>query len=220
MAGTTFDALVTKAEAPELIRLPKRLALFLAPYGTTLPAKLIDADGGIITLPEAWKPVGEITEDGITFEGDVEKKERTVHGKSQPARIDVTKVPRTVKFTAAEYFRKMLLEISQGVDLSGKNFDTTGELVWQLPDVPVLREYAALVLAEDGTPDDYWVWGRGFPRIKPSSLPSEQWGSEYLEQEFQFDVLSDPTAGYAVQNYLHTNKEDHITKLGFTKASA
>jgi hypothetical protein len=216
----TFQTVQQDADARNLIRKIQRAVGFIAPTSVELPTSLFEAGGTLIDLKAAgWLPVGIVTPDGYEFGRDVNKEDVTALGYASPVRSDITEVARTVKMTALETGRKHMLELTYGTDLSAVTQDaTTGEIVFEEPDLPVGQEYRMLVLGSDGPAADNWVIGRGYGLVKLSATDSQKWGTgDPVQQAFTFDVFTDEEIGTPVRHYIGgTAAVKNKTTLGFT----
>lgn len=207
------------SDNPALIRKIQSAFAFLAKTSVALPDSLFAADGSIIDLKTLnWTPIGMVTKDGYSFGRDVNKEDVESMGYASPTRSDITKVARNIKVTGQEYGKRNLLELTFGTDLSGVTMDaTTGEVVFDEPDLPVGEEYRLLVIGFDGPADDRWVLGRGYGRVKLASTDDTTWGSsEELKNPISLDVFTDPEIGTPVKHYYGgTGPLKHKAALGF-----
>lgn len=214
----TISEQIATNDERALVRKVQRALAVLAPTSVDLPESLYEG-GSIIDLKAAgFLPVGLLTPDGISFGREVEKEDVDALGYASPVRSDVTRVPRSITFTALEKGRKHMLELTYGTDLSTVTQAVNGEVVFDEPDLPVNKEYRLLVVAEDGPADESWVMGKGYFRVKLSGTAEEVWGREgAVSQQFTLDVFSDDEAGVPVRHYLGgTGAAKHKDVLGFT----
>lgn len=216
----TISEQIADADERGLVRKVQKALAVIAPTTVELPESLYDTGGTILDLKAAgFLPVGLISPDGYSFGREIEKEDVDALGYASPVRSDVTRVPRSVTFTALEKGRKHMLEMTYGTNLDAVTQDsTTGEIVFDEPDLPVNKEYRLLVVAEDGPADENWVMGKGFFRVKLSGTAEEVWGREgAVSQQFTLDVFSDDDAGVPVRHYLGgTGALAHKDVLGFT----
>jgi hypothetical protein len=143
-------------------------------------------------------------------------------GYASPVRSDITEVPRSVKVTPLESGKRKLLELTLGTDLSAVTQNmTTGEVVFDEPDLPDGAEYRFLVVGSDGPAANNWIIGRGYGLVKLASTDSQKWGtSDPVQQPLTFDVFTDDTIGTPVRHYLGgTGAVANATALGFTPAA-
>jgi len=169
---------------------------FLAPE-TAAPIEAIQdtTTKEIKALPAEYKPVGLITEDGITFGGDSNEEEVRAHGYTSAVRTDITETSREVTLTALEVLKENLLEVAYGVDLSAVTRDaTTGELKFDRPQLPENKHWRLIVIVKDG--DNYQA--RFFPRVKLAAVPEEVWSAADAQSfELAFRAEHDSDLGTA-----------------------
>lgn len=203
MAATTIAAMKKKADNSGLVRKTTNACAFLAPTSATLPETITETTGQLSEAPAGFWPIGLVTTDGFEFSNDTDKSEVEALGYADPVRTDITKVAKSVKVTAFETWKKNLLEVIKGVDLSQVKSKTgSGEVTFDEPQTPILREYRMLIIATDGPADAEFIWGKGFPRVKLAELPGETWNQEdAVSVELTFDILPDAELGMAVRNY-------------------
>lgn len=148
----TFQTIQADADNRDLIRKIRRAVGFFAPTTVDLPDTLFTGAGQLVDLKAAgWVPVGIVTPDGWEFARDVKKEDVSAFGYASSVRSDITEVPRTVKVTLLESGKRKLLELTYGTDLSAVTQNmTTGEVVFDEPDLPDGAEYRFLVVGSDG----------------------------------------------------------------------
>ena len=216
----TFQTIQQEADDRNLIRKIQRAVGFLAPTTVDLPSSLFGVGGALVDLKAlGWLPVGIVTPDGWEFGRDVSKSEVTAFGYASAVRSDTDNVARTVTVTPLEHGRKHMLELTYGTDLSAVTQDaTTGEVVFDEPDLPVGQEYRLLIIGSDGPAADNWILGRGYGSVKLASTDSQKWGSsDPVQQPLTFDVFTDSEIGTPVRHYMGgTGAVKHKTILGFT----
>ncbi|SEI44716.1 hypothetical protein SAMN04487917_101340 [Arthrobacter sp. yr096] len=219
----TFETIRQDADERALIRKIQRAVSFIAPVSVDLPETLFSGAGTLIDLKTAgWLPLGIVTPDGYDFGRDVNKEDVSGLGYASSVRSDVTGVARSIKTTLLETGRKHVLELLYGTDLTGTTQNTTtGEVIFDEPDLPVDREYRFLVLGEDGPADENWILGRGYGRVKLSATDAQKWGaSDALQNSITLDVFTDDEIGNPVKHYLGgTGAVKHKTTLGFPAAT-
>lgn len=220
MASQTFEEMRVEADKRSLIRKIQKALSYLAPKSVELPETLFTADGGLIDLKAlGYLPVGIVTPDGYKFGREAESADIDALGYASAVRSDTTKVARTIGFTPLEKGRKHMLELSYGTSLTGTTQNpTTGEIVFDEPDLPVDQEYRLLIIGVDGPADDRWVLGRGYGSVKLSSTGEEAWGSEgAVSSELSFKVSTDELIGSPVKHYMGgTGALKSKLALGFT----
>ncbi|GAP53962.1 hypothetical protein AHiyo6_05270 [Arthrobacter sp. Hiyo6] len=218
----TFATIQQESDNRNLIRKIQKAIAFLAPTSVELPASLFDVGGALVDLKAlGYLPVGLVTPDGYEFGRDVSKSDVSALGYASPVRSDVDSVARSVKMTALETGKKHMLELTYGTDLSAvTQAATSGEIVFDEPDLPVGQEYRLIVIGSDGPAAANWIMGRGYGTVKLAATDSQKWGtSDAVTQAYTFDVFTDDTIGTPVRHYIGgTGAVANKTALGFTAA--
>lgn len=201
-----FADIKAGADSPALVRRTLEAVAFLAPLSVDMPESLTDDKGALKPLPTGYIPVGLVTVDGFKMSQKVDKSETEALGYVDPVRTDITKAPKEVTFEIMESGRKALDELIWGVDLSAVTPGANGEVAFDLPAIPVMKEYRLVVVSRDIDPTDAtkeWLDAWGFPRVKPAELPDKSFSSkdDARTYELTFDVLSDKSKGTAMRVY-------------------
>lgn len=218
----TFETLRQESDNRDLIRkVQKGIVLLRTGSDLPLPTTLFAATGGGLAdfKADGWLPVGMITPEGIEFGRDATEEEVKALGYSGAVRSDVTEVARSVKFTPLEHGRKHMLELTYGTDLAATTQDsTTGEVVFDEPEMPVNKEYQMLVLGVDGPADSQWLLGRAYGATKLSASDSQKWGStDPITTPLTMKVLTDSVTGVPLRHFMGgTGALKSKTALGFT----
>jgi len=218
----TFQTLQTEADNRNLVRKVQKAIAFIAPKSVILPDSLTGPDSLPIDLKAAgFLPVGLVSPDGYTFSREIEKEDVDALGYASPVRSDITRVPRTVSFTALEKGKKHMLELTYGTDLTAVEQGPNGEIVVDEPDLPVGTEYRLIVVGSDGPAADNWLLGKGYGAVKLSATGEETWGQEgAISTQFTFDVFTDDEIGVPVRHYFGgTGAKAASADLGFTQAT-
>ncbi|GAA2545658.1 hypothetical protein HD598_002167 [Neomicrococcus aestuarii] len=178
------------------------LACF-APKTVELPATLLTSATEIVDLSTlGFIPIGMVTREGYTFSGEIEKEDVDALGYYSPVRSDVTRVPRTVSMTLLESGKKAIQELVRGTKITETQSATTGEVVFDEPDLPNFDEVRLIVVSADGPLSNHWIEGRGFFAAKISSLGEETWAHEGAHQrQVTFDIFNDDVEGVPVRHY-------------------
>lgn len=220
----SFDTLRQEFDSRALVRKIQKALAVLAPTDVELPESLFGSDGTLLDLKTlGWLPVGLVTPDGYTFGREVSSEDISAMGYAGPIRSDETGVVRSVSFTAMEQGRRHMEELKSGTDLSATTQNpTTGEIVYDEPDLPINREYRLLVIGSDGPASENWIVGKGYGRVKLDTSGDETWGQEgAVQNEFTLKVLTDDEIGSPVRKYMGgTGAKKHAELLGFAKATA
>jgi len=171
--------------------------------GTGVSVTITGAGSTLLALPPAWFPIGICDPKGWEHTANTTKDEVDSLGYAQATRSDITRVLKTVKFTAQESFRKNLMQLFYGLDLSTVMKDANGEIGFDHPALPLSSEYRLLVIARDGAPGAEWYVGRGYYRTKVVDIPGSTWTEKgALDVGVTLDVLLDSTAGSAQHDYI------------------
>ena len=221
---STFEELRQEADNRNIVRKIQRALAFIAPKSAELPESLFGDDGQLADLKSMnYVPIGLVTPDGYVFSGERESEDIDALGYASPVRTDVTRVPRSVTMTLLETGKRVIEELKRGVDLSSIVQDqTTGEIVFDEPDLPVDREYRLVIIGVDGPVDEQWVMGKGYGAAKASALGDETWGQEgAVQSELTMNIFTDDEIGTPVRHYLGgTGALAHKDVLGYSDGSA
>lgn len=222
MTATTADALQQSSDHTGLVRKTQLAVAWLAPSSVALPDTLTDATTGApMSLPTGYWPAGIVNADGYTFTTSVDKSDVDALGYVQPVRSDITNVAKQIQFTTLESFKRELLELDLGIDLSAITQDSAnGEIVFDEPTVPLFAEYRLVVIGIDGPASAQWIFGRGYPRVKLADLGDEVWNkADPIQHQRTLDILPDSTLGTPARNYIGgTAAKAASTVLGFTQS--
>lgn len=221
---TTIQSMMNEADQRALIRKVQKAVAFIAPTTVELPESLFTGAGQLVDLQkEGWLPVGHVSPDGWNFGREIESEDVDALGYAAPRRTDVTRVVRSVTATLIESGRKHIQELMLGMSLDGVTQDpTTGEVVFEEPDLPVAADWRLIVIGGDGPADAQWILGRGFFRVQTTQTAEEVWGREgAVSRELTFSVFSDDVTGAPVRHYLGgTGAAAHVDALGYQGAEA
>ena len=203
MANTTIEALKKKHNKSKNVRKALNVLAFVAPLTAAVPDALTDAGGALKEIPAEWVPLGIFTTDGGEITPDVTVDDVDGLGYAEPVRSDLTKATKTIKLNIFELFRKEMLSLTHGVDLSQvKANATTGEVVFDDPLLPAIPEKRLLIIAADGPADDEWLMGWCFTRAKLVSMPTIPLkATDPITGGLEFKAFADESAGTACRNY-------------------
>ena len=218
----TFQTVQNESDNRGLVRKVQKAVAFLLPLSVPLPEAITGPDGQPIDIKTlGGLPVGLVSPDGYTFSREIEKEDVDALGYASPVRSDITRVPRTVSFTALEKGKKHMLELTYGTDLSAVEQAVSGEIVVDEPDLPVGQEYRLLVIGSDGPAANNWIVGKGYGLVKLSATGEETWGQEgAISTQLTFDVFTDDEIGVPVRHYFGgTGAKAASADLGFTQAA-
>ena len=216
----TFDELKKSSDSPSQVRKALSGVAFLAPMTAPHVSTLTDAQGAIQTLPAGYKPVGLVSKDGYTFSGSTDTAEVEALGYSSPVREDIVSRTSEVTFTAYEVFRRELLELAYGLDLSKAEQGANGEIVFDMPAMPANREFRLIIIARDGSGATETYRAKYLPRVKMTEVPDETWNSDdAMAFEVTLKALVDDELGTGERNFLAGPGVKADTELGFNKTS-
>lgn len=215
----TFDTLRQSADHRALVRKTTKAVAYFAPKTVDLPDNLLTSSTELTDIVTAgFIPVGIVSRDGYTFSGDIEKEDIDGLGYYSPVRSDVTRVPRSVSMTLMESGKKAIQELLRGTKITETQSATTGEVVFDEPDLPNFEEVRLLIISSDGPLSSLWIEGRGYFAAKISSLGEETWAHEGAHQrQVTFDIYTDDVEGVPVRHYFGgTGAIAAKTVLGYT----
>ena len=200
---TTIEALKKKHNKAKNVRKALNVLAFVAPITTAVPDALTGASGAMKELSADWTPLGIFTTDGGEITPDVSVDDVDGLGYAEPVRSDLTKATKTIKLNIFELFRKEMLSLTHGIDLSQvKANATTGEVVFDDPLLPSIPEKRLLLVAADGPADDEWLMGWCFTRAKLVSMPTIGLkATDPITGDLEFKAFADETEGTACRNY-------------------
>lgn len=200
---TTIEALKKKHNKAKNVRKALNVLAFVAPLTTAVPDALTGASGAMKQLSADWTPLGIFTTDGGEITPDVSVDDVDGLGYAEPVRSDLTKATKTIKLNIFELFRKEMMSLTHGVDLSQvKANATTGEVVFDDPLLPSIPEKRLLLVAADGPADDEWLMGWCFTRAKLVSMPTISLkATDPITGDLEFKAFADEAAGTACRNY-------------------
>ena len=207
-----FADLKATADNPNLVRKILEAVAFLAPEDAAEIETLTDASSVLTALPAAYVPLGLVIPDGYTFGGDTNTEAVEALGYSAPVREDITSQTRTVATTLLESFKRNVLELVYGVDLSAVTQAASGEIVFDHPARPLQKFYRLIVIGRDGSGAQEWFRGKFFPRVSLTTFPEEIWSAA---NPIQYPI----TLSTYVDDTIGTGERDFIAGLG-AKAAA
>lgn len=188
----------------QLIRKALQGTMLVADYSEAA-LTTISAASAVLTIPPAYVSIGKLTKDGATYTPEQEISKILGWGDSSPSRQDVESEDITIEISAIET-KKRVLEIFNGVDLSAEVPDTNGEIAFDRPLVPTIRDYRVLLLSKDINKANGLeiYYGLHFPRANFTVNGGQQLqpGENALEYPMTVTALSDSTVGTAVRTFL------------------
>lgn len=220
--SVTFAEFQAENENTKAVRKSLGAVLALAPEDAD-PIETISGPDGLTVnaLPSGYWPVGLLTPDGITFDREVSTDPIEAHGHASPVREDITSATRSLSFTALEVLRKGVRELADGVDLSAVEVAASGEVSYDIPDLPQQRYYRAVVISFDGSVDSPHFDANFYPRVSVTSFPSESWAKEGARTaEIGMTAYADQELGY-IQRSFHAGAgfKSIAADIGWTVAT-
>lgn len=220
---TTVRQMMQENDNRGLVRKIQRAVAFLGKGNAVMPEALFETSGQLKDLKaDNWLPVGLVSPDGYTFGREPESEDISALGYASPVRSDTTVVARSVAFTPLEHGRKHMFELEYGTDLTGVTMDpSTGEVVFDEPDLPVDAEYKLLIIGADGPADNQWVLGKGYFSVKLQTTAEQVWGTEgTASNQITLNVFSGEESGVPVRHFMGgTGAIKHQDVLGFDAAA-
>lgn len=194
-----FDSIDTKKN--ELIRKSLDGAVYAgASDAAELTAEvLFDPDTGELTaLPEGYRGVGYLSDDGATFSRDTDSSDIMSWGSNEPTRSDVTQDTTTLQMACQETNRETIAAYV-GVDPSTLSLATNGSLTVDKPGVgksAYRRVFSIGVDLDDGG-EIYVV--RFLPRAKVTEYDDQAFanGDDPLLWPVTYTAYTDSALGYS-----------------------
>lgn len=214
----TFAEIKKGADSLKQVRKVLEAVAFLAPEDADFIEALTEAPGTLLALPNDYIPVGLVTRDGYTFGGDTDTEPVDALGYPTPIREDIVSYTRTVSFTAYEVFRKDILALAYGMDLSSVTRAVSGEITFDRPTLPEQKFYRLIVIGKDGSGDAEIYRAKAFPRVSMSEVPEEAWGTDALQFQITLNTYIDDEVGSGEREFIAGPGAKSDTVLGFTDA--
>lgn len=176
--------------------------------------------GGLVVLPDGYKPLGRITDAGVAFSRKVTETDLAGWGTNDPVRSDITADTLTVKFDAMET-NAQNIALYTGVDLSTITPDgTNGSFEIPIPTDPSSRFFRMLALGVDGSPGAEYVQARFFPRCKITDYDDQTFanGKDGLLWGATYTAYKDDAFGYSQKPLFGGEAlNDSLTAMGFSR---
>lgn len=202
MPDTTMDALVAAA-----FRKPMKIqqaVAFIAPSTEPMPTALTSSSGVLQSLPANWVPLGVIQKKGgVKVSQKVSSDTDEGYNYASPVRTDITSAPITVDVAVFTQWKRKIMEIVYGLDLSAaRSIATSGEVTFDLPSKPTPVACRLLLIGADGTPAAGSYLARGYYAAKVIEPPDETWDpSASLAGTVSFSP--EPDSAGAVQKFYY-----------------
>lgn len=162
---TTIDHRVIKDKRDELVLAATDLGFAIAPWGTKIPADIIDPDSGkIVALPDGWHYLGEVDKKaGADLSPDMKTEDIQGYGSRAPRRTFVTEEGMDMELTVQE-MRRIAAQLF--FDFADEDIVTEGKVTRMTKRTSSgLRYYSLIAIAKDlakgGELFPYWV----FPKV-------------------------------------------------------
>lgn len=198
----TFAEIKNAADNTDNVRKVLEAVAFLAPMSAAVIDSLTDETGALVALPNDYLPVGLVTRDGYTFGGDTETTAVDALGYASPVREDIESYTRTVSFTAYEVYKRNLLELAYGMDLSEATVGDNGEIVFDRPTLPNKTFYRLIVIGKDGSGANEIYRAKLFPKVSITSIPEEVWGTDALSFSVTLSTYVDEEEGTQEREFI------------------
>lgn len=206
MAATTIGAIKQGADDASLVRKVLEAVMFIAPKSVSLPSSITTGGStpALDEVPSGFLPVGMVSPEGYSISREVESEGIEALGYASEVRLDTMSVERSISFTPLESFKRHMLELKYGMDLSAIDPDSeTGEIVFDEPSLPFNDQWRVLLIGADGPADAQWIMGFGFPNAQFDSSAEEAWAREGAKADaLTIKILDDTDEGTAVRHYI------------------
>lgn len=215
-----FASLVGKND--KLVIVPRKLAVLVAPYGTTIPTALTDATG-LIALPAEWETAGEISREDVSIGGEGDTENIVGYGSLIPRRVIKTEESMAFTFKAQET-KRVNYELFFGDDLGDIVPDVNGEWRAYKGSGGDLVYKSVILVGLDGSAAapiyPFWI----FPKMSSSSsgeIPLSM--SAALELPITLNAYEDPDFGpdgaYVAYGMAGAGAAAVNTEMGFNAAT-
>ncbi len=214
----TMNEMIAAAEFTVAMRKFRQILVYVAPTTAAPVTTLTGPTGAFLAVPPAYIPVGLLRKDaGVTFPRSVDKSETESINHGSATREDTESDDRMVKFTAQQT-TKTVLELSQGLNLSGVTRAANGEVSFPHPELPDDMFYRLLVIGFD--PKYQIGAGKFLPQWQPMDFPETKWGNDVTDYEITGKAFPDDVLGYSVWDIAVCGPGaiTHAAALGFTAA--
>lgn len=205
----------------ELILKPHEAHIFGMPMSVPVIQKITGPDGQLAELPEGAFDFGLLEKDAaITLTREMEKSDINAIGYSNPVRSDFTSDMFGIQFTGLETNRHNI-ESNLGIDLSGVEADANGEVAFDQPQVPVVRQMRYLLISRMGVGVDTIYFGRLFlaGEVAETGEQTITDGEGYLAWPFTVNGMVDTEYGASVRHFFGgPGWNALLEEAGFTKA--
>lgn len=214
----TFASLKDKNDS--LVIVARDLLVLAGIWGeVTIPDKLTDSNGSLISLPAGWKSAGEISRENTELAGNGSTESINGYGSLVPRRVIKTEESMRLSFNSQE-LRKLNYELFFGQDLSDTTVDEDGEWRAYKSAAADIIYYSIILIGRDGTVGKelfpYWI----LPKVGVSSSGSIGLGmAKALEFPIALDAYEDqdfgPTGSYVAYGMAGSGSLELAAASGF-----
>lgn len=196
-----FDDINTRNNA--LVRKGLSAAVFVAPTSAPPITALTDATGELVTIPVAYRALGWISEDGITWPRETEVSDIYGLGGSEPIRSDIRRSTKRMNVTALET-NIVTLEQYIGMSLAAVVTSGGGESSFDEAELPPFNYVRLLAIAKDITDTGEYYRGQHFLRTRVTETAEQTWqdGDEATSYGLTYTAFQDDDEGTAVRHFL------------------
>lgn len=205
-----------------LILKPQEAHVFGLPMSVP-PIDRITGPGGVLAeLPVGAFDFGLIDkEDAITLSREMEKADINAIGYANPVRSDFTSDIFGMSMKGLETNRHNI-ENNLGIDLSGVQADENGEVAFDQPQVPVVRQLRYLMISRMGVGVDTIYFARQFlaGEVVETGEQTITDGEGYLGWPFTINGMVDTAYGASVRHHFGgPGWEALLEEAGFTQVT-
>lgn len=219
MAG---DYISLQNRKNQLIRKAKEGSVFVDDMSSPILTSITQGEDSALTLPDSFKDLGWLTEDGIGLSGEVTESTITSFGASEPTRRDGLQDTTSIAVTAQET-NITNIGLFTGNDLEALVPDaTTGELKVTKPPRPRLKYVRVLALAVDEGDEGEIYIAHYLPRASLSKNPEQSFtsGDTAINWGLTFQSSMDSEAGFSHQYFFGgPGWKALLEDMGFTTPS-
>lgn len=201
MAPATLEAAANRKA--QLIRKATRGGAWVGRYGTAPLLTTLVATGGQIELPATYRSSGWLSEDGLTKAKSRDIVEIKGWSGTSVLRQDVTGQSMTVNFKMIEDNR-VSRELYDGVDLSATTVATTGELKYEITDVPDIQYWRCATIFADGSGSNLIYSATAYHKMSVGEVEdiTENNGDSPVTRGVTMTAIPDDVTGTIATNFL------------------
>lgn len=187
----------------DLVRKGMAGAVFVADYSADPIEAITDTSGALVAVPVDYKPLGWISEDGVSWPRETEASDIYGWGGSEPIRTDIRRSTKRLTVNAFET-SKLTLEEYIGQSLASVTTATGGESSFDEAPLPPYPYKRILVIARDTASLGEYYRGQHFLRAKVTEVAEQVWADSDTPVSYQltYTAFQDPDEGTAVRHFL------------------